>query len=93
MDATSNLEKQIPIIQSLEEKLIQYFMNRAHQLEGITDLQKKELEELKIKFEVMGEMGGSSGTKSDLDPHKVCSLDADVKRLKIDNQDNENKLR
>jgi hypothetical protein len=36
---------------------------------------------------------GSGSVKGDIDPHKICLMDADLKRLKIDCQDNEAKLK
>ena len=44
-------------------------------------------------FQSLGELSGGGGGKSDIDPHKVCQLDAETKRLKLDQQDMENKLR
>lgn len=38
-------------------------------------------------------MSGGGGGKSDIDPHKVCQIDAEVKRLKSDSSDMENRIR
>ena len=46
---------------------------------------KEDIEELKIKVENVD--GSGKGVKSDIDPHKVCSLEADIKRLKSDYTD------
>ena len=39
----------------------------------------------------LGDVG--TGKRGDIDPHKLCLLDADVKRLKGDFTDHEAKLR
>ena len=57
------------------------------------ELTRKEVDELKIKLESLGDIGGVGGVKSDIDPHKVCQLDADLKRLRVDYGDHDNKLR
>ncbi|CAK89525.1 unnamed protein product (macronuclear) [Paramecium tetraurelia] len=83
MDAILQLEKLIPQIKSMDDKIAdcQY---RGEQ-------NRKDIEELKIKTENFD--GQAKGGKSDIDPHKVCSLEADIKRLKSDYTDQENKLR
>ena len=53
---------------------------------------RKQLEELRIILDSLGELGGG-GKKGDIDPHKLCLIDADVKRMKVDFSDHEAKLR
>jgi hypothetical protein len=57
---------------------------RVHNCEHDGELRGKDIEELKVMFTSLGEMSGGGGGKSDVDPHKVCQLDAETKRLKLD---------
>lgn len=63
VDSVMALEKLIPTIKLMEDKLA----DCQHRGE----LNRKDIEELRIRLE-SGEGGGGARGKSDIDPHKVC---------------------
>lgn len=62
MDTVIQLEKLIPNIKILEE--------RVGDCQHRGELNRKDIEDLKIRLENFD--GSGSGTKSDVDPHKIC---------------------